>query len=538
MESDDDEKRRVMTPPESWGGGPQNKPSEDDGLLGDDSWLSDDADIPADGTADEAGSASDEPAASPEDAAPGEPGAISSDEDDWLGAAPDITAAPDPTTATEAESAAPDPEPTANATPEAEPGPAPVAAGGDDTKRDPEASPTASISAAAAQLMDEELTKEASADNSAEALLTDHKAASAAGPERKVPTWAFAALGLALLLIISGGWGFFSERSKLEAQIDSLEKELQALERSKEGDLSREEEELLIADNQSLRLQIATQREQYAAMASELDQLQAMIDEAQNLTTSKAAAAETADPEPAPTTDRDRIAMQETEAPAGTRETEAKTSAETSTKTQAVADIPATGGDWFVNVASYSRRDIAQEWADKLAADIDNVALQEVTVNGKPLYRVRAVGYPDKASAQQVAKSIEQRYGVGPLWVGRESAGSAEATQAANDPASAEAPATNREVGTEIAAARPGNSRSAGGWFIVVDTFSQGVDADAQARKIRDAGYDAKVAVESRAGELFYRVQVVGINSETQGEETVRALAQLGDLPNLQLRRY
>ena len=522
MESDDDEKRRVMTPPESWGGGLQNKPREDDGLLGDDSWLSDDADITADGSADDAGSASDEPAASPEEVAPGEPGAISSDEDDWLGAAPDITAAPDPTTATEAESAAPDPEPTANATPEVEPGPAPVAAGGDDTKRDPEASPTASINA----------------DNSAEALLTDHKAASTAGPERKVPSWAFAALGLALLLIISGGWGFFSERSKLEAQIDSLEKELQALERSKEGDLSREEEELLIADNQSLRLQIATQREQYAAMASELDQLQAMIDETQNLTTSKAAAAETADPEPAPTTDRDRIAMRETEAPAGTRETEAKTSAETSTKTQAVADIPATGGDWFVNVASYSRRDIAQEWADKLAADIDNVALREVTVNGKPLYRVRAVGYPDKASAQQVAKSIEQRYGVGPLWVGRESAGSAEATQAASNPVSAEAPATNREVGTEIAAARPGNSRSAGGWFIVVDTFSQGVDADTQARKIRDAGYDAKVAVESRAGELFYRVQVVGINSETQGEETVRALAQLGDLPNLQLRRY
>ena len=71
-----------------------------------------------------------------------------------------------------------------------------------------------------------------------------------------------------------------------------------------------------------------------------------------------------------------------------------------------------------------------------------------------------------------------------------------------------------------------------------VDTYSRGVDADSRARAIRDAGYDAKVAVESRQGELFYRVQVVGINSEAEGEATVKALAQLDDMPNLQLRRY
>lgn len=47
-----------------------------------------------------------------------------------------------------------------------------------------------------------------------------------------------------------------------------------------------------------------------------------------------------------------------------------------------------------------------------------------------------------------------------------------------------------------------------------------------------------KVAVESRQGELFYRVQVVGINSEAEGEATLKALAQLDDMPNLQLRRY
>lgn len=547
MESDDDEKRRVMTPPESWGGGPQNQPGKDDDLLGDDSWLSDDADIPAEDAGETAGAPETGPASSPEEPAPDEPEATAPEDDDWLGSAPDLTAAPEPATAPESDatsSAAETPaaeEPAEPALGSAEPGPAPEAAPTTENS-DLEDSPTASISAAAAQLMDEELTQEASESNSAEALLTDHKAVSTPTAERKVPTWAFAALAVALLLIIGGGWGFFSERGKLEAQIDALEKELQAVKRLKEGDLSTEEEEVLIADNQSLRLQMATQREQYAAMASELDQLQAMIDQAQGISGIESAGAEPDPAEATPSADTRTVAQQEAATPAAPRETlAAAQTTQPAANSAPATQVTATGGDWFVNVASYSRRDIAQEWADKLAADIDDVVLQEVTVNGKPLFRVRAVGYPDKAAAQTVANRLEQQYGIGPLWVGKEAAGAAGADRAASSPTPSTAPAASAAGGNEMAAVSAGSkagSTRTGGWFIVVDTYSQGVDADAQARKIRDAGYDAKVAVESRAGELFYRVQVVGIESERQGEETVRALAQLGDLPNLQLRRY
>jgi biotin carboxylase len=80
--------------------------------------------------------------------------------------------------------------------------------------------------------------------------------------------------------------------------------------------------------------------------------------------------------------------------------------------------------------------------------------------------------------------------------------------------------------------------QSGGGWFIYVDTYAQGTDADSKAQQIEDAGYAAKVAVEYRSGELLYRVQIVGINTRTQGEEIIQALAAGGDMPNLQLRQY
>jgi hypothetical protein len=79
---------------------------------------------------------------------------------------------------------------------------------------------------------------------------------------------------------------------------------------------------------------------------------------------------------------------------------------------------------------------------------------------------------------------------------------------------------------------------SDGGWFIYVDTFSQPAAADERAKQITAAGYDAKVAVEYRTGEMFYRVQVVGIKSRMQGEAVVAKLASLDDMPNLQLRQY
>ena len=71
-----------------------------------------------------------------------------------------------------------------------------------------------------------------------------------------------------------------------------------------------------------------------------------------------------------------------------------------------------------------------------------------------------------------------------------------------------------------------------------MDTYAQGLEADKKAQQIEDAGYAAKVAVEYRSNELFYRVQIVGVESREQGESIIETLAAAGDMPNLQLRQY
>lgn len=542
MDSEDDEKRRVMTPPESWSSSSIEDSTPD--TLGDDSWLNDDELIPGMDEVDKPDSA--EPAAmemvaeKPVDAAepaadvapepvpdiieaPAEPepepapdveeptlSAAPDDtavlgDDDWLGdvsaaaeqasndSAASIGPAPDPVDdAMLAAMAAPAPEPTNEPTPMPEPAPA------------PSEDPTPGNAAAATPANGDEETaprRRKRKRKSTDDLLTDHDAAAESTSARKLPIWVIASLGVGLLLIVGGGWGVFQDRSGLTARITQLEGELAAAKRQSSGDLSAAEEQALNEDNQSLRLQLNTLRDQYATMASELDQIQAMVNQSQAANQASAAPA-----------------------PAANAETDTQPPAENAEPL--VIPAPA-GGEWFVNVASYSRRDIAEEWADKLEAEVGSIQLQEVMVDGKPLFRVRAIGYANRAAAQAAANALETRYGIGPLWVGRDPdlAGNGQA-------------ATTSTTATSPVVALRDTAANAGGWFVFVDTYSRGVDADSRARAIRDAGYDAKVAVESRQGELFYRVQVVGINSEAEGEATLKALAQLDDMPNLQLRRY
>jgi cell division protein FtsN len=73
-------------------------------------------------------------------------------------------------------------------------------------------------------------------------------------------------------------------------------------------------------------------------------------------------------------------------------------------------------------------------------------------------------------------------------------------------------------------------------WFVFVDTFDQSSRADAVIAELSSQGLDAKVAVESRSGELFYRVQVVGIGSRADGESIVTQLKD-GEFKNARLKR-
>ena len=354
---------------------------------------------------------------------------------------------------------------------------------------------------------EEDPYSEATVDSqSAEAILVDHQAA-AQQPKAKLPVWTTVAMGAALVLLVVGGWGAISERSKLTNTVAQLENALAT--KSRQGDMTAAEEQILQSDNQSLRLQLESLREQYGAVAREIELLQRSVSAQIEQPTPEESTAEETSAAPAPSSIGD--------------------------------------GSWFVNVAAYSRRAMAEQWASKISDDVSTAVVSAVEVNGKALYRLRVVGIASRQDAKLVARELEKTYSIGPLWVGTE-----ELTTTVTDKMAARTPAVfddglddgansqldnavSNTLDTQVEAQ---SSQSGEGWFIYVDTYPTGGAADAKARAINNAGFNAKVSVEYRSGELFYRVQVVGITSQQEGERIAEELLSLGDMSNLQLRRY
>ena len=355
---------------------------------------------------------------------------------------------------------------------------------------------------------EEDPYSEATVDSqSAEAILVDHQAA-AQQPKAKLPVWTTVAMGAALVLLVVGGWGAISERSKLTNTVAQLENALAA--KSRQGDMTAEEEQILQSDNQSLRLQLESLREQYGAVAREIELLQRSVNAQIEQPTPEESTAEGTSAAPAPSSNGD--------------------------------------GNWFVNVAAYSKQAMAEKWASKISSDASKVVVSAVEVNGKALYRLRIVGIASRQDATRLAGELEKTYGIGPLWVGTEelTATFTEKTAAQTSPAFLEEGVDDSENSqvdkaisntpdTQVVAQ---SSKSGEGWFIYVDTYPTGGAADARARTINNAGFNAKVSVEYRSGELFYRVHVVGITSQAEGERIAEELSSLGDMPNLQLRKY
>lgn len=374
---------------------------------------------------------------------------------------------------------------------------------------------------------------ESNADDVEPDILTDHQIVPQP-PKSRSSLWPALTVGVALILLVIGGWGAISERSQLTARIAELE--TAGSREQRRGDMSGDEEKMLKAENVSLSTQLSELREQYSSLTLQLSELETAL--ASSLAdTQRASLSEEPLAESAPV----------------------KAAATDATSQPGASARKA--GNWFVNVAAYSQASAAQSWVDKLSASFSQeVVSSPIVVNGKTLHRVRISGLADREAAQALAKTLENTYSIGPLWVGRAEASATDEVnanrQSAPTPSSAQRYESSK-LGKAIAGktetlasgattpdqtpGKPVELRSfssKGGWFIYVDTFSQGSDADAKAQTITEAGFDAKVAVEYRSGELFYRVQVVGITSREEGETIAEALSALGDMPNLQLRQY
>ncbi len=363
-------------------------------------------------------------------------------------------------------------------------------------------------------------------------LLTDHHIVGTS-TTGKLPLWPTIAGIAAVVLLLIGGWGAISERSSLQNRIVELEGQ-QGTPQS-QGNLDAGDEAVLEAKNQALTLQLTTLKGDYSAANDTIQALQVELDNAEKLATQATQVAAMRKSESVP---RQQMATRAETKPDTTGPTSNTSTSIAATTPRAAANQ--SQGQWFANVAAYSRRATADKWAQKLQNEGYNAVTQSVEVDGRTLYRVRAVGFSTKNDAKATAAELESTYNLGALWIGKTSTSPAPSARSQSQikPALDRAmPAAATPKGADATAADT-TGQDMGGWFIYVDTYAQGIDADNKAQQIEEAGYAAKVAVEYRSGELLYRVQIVGINSRARGEEIVQALAAGGDMPNLQLRQY
>ena len=333
------------------------------------------------------------------------------------------------------------------------------------------------------------------------ALLTDHNAtANDSGGGSKIP-WALAIVGFVAAAAMGGLW--LDTQSSSSSEIADLKDTIRSLQR--EENQKSSEDTALASDNEALRGEIAALRARADALFDENELL------------------------------KDREAERAAEAIAERQ----KATTPQSVKPASPAFEPPrqTGGPWFVNLESHTSRATANERAAILRDVLRplNISVASARVNGREYFRVRATGFASKATASQASEWMSAQTNAGPYWLGK-------AEGAANSVSNTVRPeeqvvATTRPSPTS--AKKPVRLKQLpmrDNWFVFVDTYDRGERADSVISELVEKGLEAKVAVESRSGELFYRVQVVGIESEARGNAIVAQLKD-SDFLNARLRK-
>ncbi len=349
----------------------------------------------------------------------------------------------------------------------------------------------------------EEGDDEDSADDVSDfaAHLTDHTAtAKSASGSAKLP-WALAVIGFVATAAMTGLW--VDTQSSNSAEIAELKDTIRSLQRVENEKASQDT--ALAADNEALRSEIASLKTQMKALTDENELLK-------NREAERAAKA---------------IAQRQEAAPS-----------QPVKPASPILEPPRqAGGPWFVNLESHTSRATANDRAAALRNILRplNISVASARVNGRDYYRVRAAGFASKALAGQASEWVSAQTNAGPYWLGKTEESPNSASSATDSKAqtiastTAAAKATKQPVRLKQLPMRDN-------WFVFVDTYDKGERADSVINELVEQGLEAKVAVESRSGELFYRVQVVGIESEAKGNAIVAQLKD-SDFPNARLRK-
>ena len=333
------------------------------------------------------------------------------------------------------------------------------------------------------------------------ALLTDHSAtANDSGGGSKIP-WALAIVGFVAAAAMGGLW--LDTQSSSSSEIADLKDTIRSLQR--EENQKSSEDTALASDNEALRGEIAALRARADALFDENELL------------------------------KDREAERAAEAIAERQ----KSTTPQSVKPASPAFEPPrqAGGPWFVNLESHTSLATANERAAILRDVLRplNISVASARVNGREYFRVRATGFASKATASQASEWMSAQTNAGPYWLGKAEGAASSASNTARpdeqvvattrpSPASAKKPVRLKQLPMRD------------NWFVFVDTYDRGERADSVISELVEKGLEAKVAVESRSGELFYRVQVVGIETEARGNAIVAQLRD-SDFLNARLRK-
>lgn len=341
-------------------------------------------------------------------------------------------------------------------------------------------------------------TADNEAPSASEALLTDHsKTESQPSSGNTKTAWAIAVIGLIAAVGMGGLW--VDTRSIADVEIAELKDTVRSLKRAENQ--KAEPDAQLLSDYAALTTQNRNLQEKYTALV------------------------------------RENESLKEREAQRAADAIEKMLISKAPEKPAAATAPPQSGGRWFVNLESHTSRAVAADRADLLRKQLKpvNVSVAQAEVSGQQYFRIRAAGFESKRDAAQASDWMSLQLSAGPYWIGKAPA-STPKSQATPTPAP---PVKDIKKSAEAKAKTPIRLQSLPmqeNWFVFVDTFDQGSRADAVIAELNNQGLDAKVAVESRSGELFYRVQVVGIGSRADGESIVTQLKD-GEFKNAKLKR-
>ena len=341
-------------------------------------------------------------------------------------------------------------------------------------------------------------TADNEAPSASEALLTDHsKTESQPSSGNTKVAWAIAVIGLITAVGMGGLW--VDTRSTADVEIATLKDTVRSLKRAENK--KAEPDAQLASDYAALTTQNGNLQEQYNALV------------------------------------RENESLKEREAQRAADAIEKSQLSRAPKKPAAATAPPQVGGSWFVNLESHTSRAVAADRADLLRKQLKpvNVSVAQAEVSGQQYFRIRAAGFESKRDAAQASDWMSLQLSAGPYWIGKAPAG-AQKSQATPTPAP-----RVQDIKEPVAAKAKTPIRLQSlpmqeNWFVFVDTYDQGSRADAVIAELNTQGLDAKVAVESRSGELFYRVQVVGIGSHADGEAIVTQLKD-GEFKNAKLKR-